>query len=677
MSGVIKLHIDDQTLEAESGSTILEACRKHNIPIPTLCYHAHLSKAGNCRMCLVEIAGNARLVTSCTEPIREGLTIYTNSPRVQAARAGNLGFLLANHPLDCPLCDKGGECALQELSFIHGYSQSCFDLEKRTLPQKNLSPLISTDMTRCIHCTRCIRFLQEVTGTCELGGLNSGENLEIATYREQGITSELSGNLVDICPVGALNSKPFASRARPWELQSFPSIDILDAVGSHIQIDCREQEVVRIIPRVCDAINESWISDKARYACDGLKHQRLEKPYLRKEGILHEVTWDEAFQAIKLRFDGLSGPEIAAIAGDLCDCEAMIVLKDLLQSLGSPYFECRQDGSILDINLPYLFNTTLAGIDHADACLLIATNPRHEAVMVNTRLYKRFSTKGLKVGLIGPAVDLQYAYMHLGETASALKDIALGKHPFADILAEAETPLFILGQAALSRPDSHEILRLAQHIAQKTGVIRPNWNGFNVLHTAASRVGGLELGFTSSSVEDILQKTQNKAIKAVYLLGADEIPMERLENAFVIYQGHHYDKGARYADVLLPGAAYTEKSATYVNMERRSQRTVQALLPPGLAKEDWRIIRKLSDVLGHTLPYNTLEEVHQRLINASSIFSHREEIVPVPWKGSPKESQGSLSPEPFSLPIPNFYLSDPISRHSPTMALCHKAQRHE
>lgn len=661
---MVKLRIDDKKIEAEPGLSILEVCKKNDIVIPTLCYHAHLSKAGNCRMCLVEIENNPKLVTSCTQPVQDGLIIHTNSPKVRAARASNLEFLLANHPLDCPVCDKGGECTLQDLSFTYGDCSSRFDFDKRITSNKHLGPLITTEMTRCIHCTRCIRFLNEVAGTCELGGLGRGEKLEITTYLETGLTSELSGNLVDICPVGALNSKSFASRARPWELTSTPSIDVLDAVGSHIRIDCHDQKIVRIVPRVCDAINTAWISNKTRYAFDGLTYQRLEKPYVRKEGVLCEATWDEAFRTIKQKLAPLSGTEIAAISGDLTDCETMVCLKDLFDSLNSPHLDCRQDGSILDrqARWSYLFNTTLAGIDRTDACLLIATNPRHEAVLVNARLSKR---SGLNVGLIGPAVDLRYKYTHLGETTAVLKDIALQKHPFAHVLAHASKPMLILGQGALNRRDSHAIFQLAQKIALHAGMLRPDWNGFNVLHTSAARVGGLELGFTTSTVSDILDKTQRGQIKAAYLIGADEIPMEKLGEAFVIYQGHHGEKGAQRADVILPGAAYTEKNATYVNTEGRPQHTQQAIPPPGLAKEDWRIIRKLSEILGHPLPYNTLEDVRQRLIEVSPLFGKIGEIMPTPWEEIKNPSQESLSQVPFSYAP----FTDVISRHSPTLAV--------
>jgi len=673
---MVKLTINDHEIEVDPDTTILQACEQLNIEIPHFCYHSRLSIAGNCRMCLVDVDRMAKPVASCAMPVAEGMVVHTNTPKVETARHGVLEFLLINHPLDCPICDQGGECDLQDLTLNYSRGTSRFDLNKRAVSDKEMGPLIKTIMTRCIHCTRCVRFATEVAGVPEMGSLGRGEHMEITTYLERTLTSELSANMIDICPVGALTSKPYAFKGRSWELTHTPSIDVLDAVGSHIRIDSRDQEVMRILPRMNDAINEEWISDKTRFAFDGLKYQRLDRPYVRKEGRLQAVSWEEAFQTIREKILGVSGMEIAAIAGDLADCEAMMCLKDLWQCLKSPHLECRQDGSVLDgrYRSSYLFNTTIAGIERADVCLLMAANPRHEAAMLNARLRKRYAQGGFKIASIGPKLDLNYSYEHLGDTVETLKDIAAQKHAFAKVLAQAQAPMLILGPAALNRRDSWEILLMAQKIANTTGMLRPDWNGFNVLHTAAARVGGLDLGFLPQeggyAKEGILKATQAGKIKVVYLLGADEIAMRDLGEAFVIYQGHHGDAGAHRADVILPGAAYTEKSATYVNLEGRPQQTIQVVAPPGEAKEDWKIIRALASVLGHTLPYQTREEVRQRLIETNTIFAKIDEVTPASWQTIEARTPETLSQVSFHLPIDNFYMTDPISRHSVVMAQC-------
>jgi NADH-quinone oxidoreductase subunit G len=673
---MVKLTINSQEVEVDPGITVLQACEQIGIEIPHFCYHSRLSIAGNCRMCLVEVEKTTKPVASCAMPVAEGMVVHTNTPKVEAARHGVLEFLLINHPLDCPICDQGGECDLQDLTLNYGRGTSRFDLNKRAVTDKKMGPLIKTIMTRCIHCTRCVRFATEVAGISEIGSLGRGEHMEITSYLERSLTSELSANMIDICPVGALTSKPYAFKGRSWELMHTPSIDVFDAVGCHIRIDSRDQEVMRILPRMNDAINEEWISDKTRYAFDGLKYQRLDRPYVRKAGRLQAVSWEEAFQTISEKIAGVSGMEIAAIAGDLADCEAMMSLKDLWQHLGSPHLECRQDGSLLEgrYRSSYLFNTTIAGIERSDACLLIATNPRHEAALLNARLRKRYGQGGFKVASIGPILDLNYAYEPLGETIAVLKDIAAQKHPFAKVLTQAQAPMLILGPAALNRRDSWEILLLAQKIASDTGMLRSDWNGFNVLHTAAARVGGLDLGFLPQkggyAKEGILKAAQAGKIKVVYLLGADEVAMRDLGESFVIYQGHHGDAGAHRADVILPGAAYTEKNATYVNLEGRPQQTVQVVAPPGEAKEDWKIIRALASVLGHTLPYQTREEVRQRLVETNAIFSNVDEVTAAPWQTLETRTPETLSQVPFHLPIDNFYMTDPISRHSLVMAQC-------
>jgi len=515
---------------------------------------------------------------------------------VKKARNGVMEFLLINHPLDCPICDQGGECDLQDQAMAYGFDRSRYRELKRAVPDKDFGPLVETHMTRCIQCTRCIRFMTEVAGVEELGATGRGEDMEITTYIEKALGSELSGNIIDLCPVGALTSKPYAFVARPWELTKVESIDALDAVGSNIRVDARGREVLRILPVNNDDVNEEWLSDKSRFSVDGLKRQRLDTPYVRRNARLEPASWPDAFAAIAARAKGVRGDRIAALAGDLADAEAMCALKDLMGRLGSANIDCRQDGAKLDarVRASYLFNTTIAGIEQADAILLIGTDPRREAPVLNARIRKRFLTGKVKIGVVGPAVDLTYRYQHLGTGPDAL-------NKFDEILKAAQKPMLILGSGALARPDGAAVLAAARALADRCGLIKPGWNGFNVLHRAAARVGGLDLGFLPGSggrsTNAILAGAQSGDIDLVYLLGADEIDPHRFGKAFVIYQGHHGDAGAEHADVILPGAAYTEKEGTYVNTEGRVQRALRAVFPVGEAREDWAIVRALSAAL--------------------------------------------------------------------------------
>ncbi len=669
-----KLTIDDREIEVPDGLTVLQACELAGVEIPRFCYHERLSVAGNCRMCLVEMERSPKPIASCAMPAGDGMVIRTDTPAIRKARQGVMEFLLINHPLDCPICDQGGECDLQDQAMAYGYDRSRFEENKRAVPDKYMGPLIKTIMTRCIHCTRCIRFSAEVAGVEEMGALNRGEHVEITTL-EQAIDSELSGNLVDVCPVGALTSKPYAFNARPWELRKTNSIDAMDAVGSNIRVDCRGREVMRVLPRLHEDINEEWIADKTRYACDGLRRQRLDRPYVRgADGKLQAASWPAAFRTIADRLGGLRGERMAALAGDLCDAESMLALKQLMAALGSENLDCRQDGAKLDpgCRAGYLFNTTIAGIERADAVLLVGTNPRWEAPMVNARLRKRYLAGGLKVGLIGEAVDLTYEAEYLGAGPETLQQISDGGGSFAAALRAAERPMIILGMGVLARPDGAAVLALARRVAEVCGLVVEGWNGFNVLHSAAARVGGLDLGFVPGAggrdLDGILEGAANGEIEAVYLLGVDEIDMARLGSAFVIYQGHHGDAGAHRADVILPGAAYTEKNGTYVNTEGRVQLGRLAAFPPGDAREDWTILRALSEVLGRTLPYDTLGALRQQLIETNSLFAAVDQVEPAAW--GPFGGEGALDPAPFQLPVANYYMTDPISRASETMAQC-------
>lgn len=671
-----KLTINNIPVEVEEGTTILQACESLGIEIPVFCYHPRLSIAGNCRMCLVEVERSPKPVASCAMPAGEGMVVNTNTPLVEKARRGVLEFLLINHPLDCPICDQGGECDLQDLTLNYGPNKSRYKLNKRAVTNKNIGPLIKTVMTRCIHCTRCVRFANEIAGAPEMGALYRGEHMEITSYLEKAITSEMSGNMIDICPVGALTNKPYAFHGRPWELTKTDSIDVMDAVGCNIRIDTRGREVMRILPRLNEDINEEWISDKARFSYDGLKRQRLDQPYIRKDGKLQPCTWDEALEAAANVLKSVNPSEIAAIVGDQADCESIITLKDVMIHLNVANLECRQDGTCHDAGNrgSYLFNTTIAGIESADFILLVGTNPRHEATLINARIRKRYLKGGITIGSIGVATDLGYPYEWLGDHASLIKDILENNHPFAAQLKQAKKPMIILGQGALHRRDGREILRLSQELATKFNMIQDDWNGFNVLHTAAARVGALDLGFVpqpgGADLHGILSGCQQGRIKVVYLLAADEIAGAHFGEAFVIYQGHHGDVGAHRADLILPGATYMEKTATYVNTEGRPQRTFMACPPPGAAKEDWRIIRALTDHLEITLGYDDFDMVYDRLVKENQIFAELGRVYCSAWEIIENKTRETLSHLPLRSPIDNFYMTDPISRHSEIMAQC-------
>ncbi|MDH5750187.1 MAG: NADH-quinone oxidoreductase subunit NuoG [Rhodospirillales bacterium] len=669
-----KLTIDGIEVEVDAGLTVLQACEHAGIEIPRFCYHERLSIAGNCRMCLVEMERAPKPVASCAMPVAEGMVIKTNTPEVQKMRKGVMEFLLINHPLDCPICDQGGECDLQDQAMGYGFDRSRYVENKRAVKDKDFGPLIKPIMTRCIHCTRCIRFATEIAGVPELGATGRGENMEVGTYVEKALSSELSGNMIDLCPVGALTSGPYAFTARSWELKKTESVDVMDALGCNIRVDSRGPEVMRILPRLNEEVNEEWISDKSRFACDGLKRQRLDKPYVRRNGKLQEATWDEAFAEISEKLKDLPGDRIAAIAGDQACAESMIALKDLMSVLGSPNTDCRQDGAALDAGCRagYLFNTTIAGIEDADACLLIGTNPRLEAPVLNARLRKRWLMGNFPVGLIGPATDLTYGYQHLGDGGEALTAVANGNHAFKEVLNKAERPMLIVGSGAIARPDGAMVLATARAIAESSGMIDEGWNGFNVLHTAAARVAGLDMGFvpggSGRNVAGILDGASAGDIDVVYLLGADEIDTSRLGNAFVIYQGHHGDAGAHRADVVLPGAAYTEKNGTYINTEGRLQRSQRAVFPPGDAREDWSIVRALSGVLGVPLPYDDLVALRAHLKDVNASFVAIDEIAAAEWGAF--GAMGPVSAASFASSVLDFYMTDPISRSSVTMAKC-------
>jgi len=681
-----KLIINDREIEVEDGINLLQACEEAGEEIPRFCYHERLSIAGNCRMCLVEVVGMPKPIASChmsvndMRPGRDGSPpqVRTDSPLVKKAREGVMEFLLINHPLDCPICDQGGECDLQDQAMFYGVDGSRFHENKRAVEDKNIGPLIKTIMTRCIHCTRCVRFMQEVAGVPELGAIGRGEDMEITTYLEHGMTSELSGNVIDLCPVGALTSKPYAFTARPWELTKTESIDVMDALGANIRVDSRGREVMRFIPREHADVNEEWISDKTRFVWDGLRRQRLDRPYVRKDGTLREVSWSEAFNAIAARLRNTASRRVGAIIGDLAAVEDAYALKSLLGGLGSPYVECRQDGAALDPALgraSYTFNTGVAGIDEADAILLVGANPRLESAVLNARILKAYRAGRARIGVIGEQAELTYEYTYLGAGPDTLREIAEGRHAFAETLKSAERPMLIVGQGALTRPDGEGVLRLAAQTAVNTGMLMPDegWNGFNVLHTAASRVGALDIGCVpaedGANLDQMLSAAQTREMEVLYLLGADEFDVSRTGDAFVVYQGSHGDSGARLADVILPGAAYTEKGGTYVNTEGRVQVAPRAVFPPGEAKEDWAIIRALSEHLGRALPFDTLDQLRSMMYRDHPHLAEIDHLEP--GDSSEIEALASGAAEvtsaPFASPVESYYLTNPIARASHVM----------
>ncbi|GGG93964.1 NADH-quinone oxidoreductase [Glycocaulis albus] len=684
--------IDGEEITVPQDYNLLQAAEAAGREIPRFCYHERLSVAGNCRMCLVELVGAPKPVASCAFLVRdmrggpngEPPAMRTLSPLVKKAREGVMEFLLINHPLDCPICDQGGECDLQDQSLMYGRAGSRYGENKRAVEDKYMGPLIKTVMTRCIQCTRCVRFATEIAGVPEVGAIGRGEDMEITTYLEQSMTSELSGNVIDLCPVGALTSRPYAFNARPWELTKTETIDVMDAIGSNIRVDSRSGAVLRILPRIHEGVNEEWISDKTRFVWDGLGRQRLDKPYVRKGGKLTAIGWDEALTVAAEKLSG-DASKIGVIAGDLNDTEGLKAAKDLFDALGVKSLDCRQDGSKLGggPREGYLFNTTIAGIDKADAILLIGTNPRVDAPVLNARIRQRWLNGKLDVAMIGEAVDLTYPYEHLGSGPDAIGALAKKRSGFIKTLKDAKNPIIILGSGATARADGAQVLRAAGELAKAAGVVREGWNGFSVLHTAASRVGALDLGFLPGEggrdTQAILDGAGKGEVDTVVLLGADEIDTAKLGKAFVIYAGHHGDAGAMRADLILPSAAYTEKPGLYVNTEGRAQLADRAVFPKGEAKEDWAIFRALSARLNRTLPYDSLNALRAKLIEEIESFGQIDHAPGAEGTGSFDPSTlgeaGEVSSEPFVSPVKDFYLTNAIARASKTMAECSAAAK--
>ncbi|KAI7954469.1 hypothetical protein MJO28_004869 [Puccinia striiformis f. sp. tritici] len=687
----IELEIDGKKVTVEQGSALIQACEKAGATIPRFCYHDRLAIAGNCRMCLVEVEKSPKPVASCAMPAMAGSKVFTNSPLVHKAREGVMEFLLANHPLDCPICDQGGECDLQDQSMRYGSDRSRFKeyTGKRAVENKNLGPIVKTVMTRCIQCTRCVRFANEVAGVDEFGTTGRGNDMQIGTYIEKTLNSELSGNIIDLCPVGALTSKPYAFTARPWELKLTESIDVMDGLGSNVRIDSRGLQVMRIQPRINEDVNEEWIHDKTRYAYDGLKTQRLTTPLIKTDGKFEPATWAEALTAVAegLNKSGAKNNEIKAIAGALADTESLVALKDLINKLGSDNTALENPSGDappvhgVDFRQNYSFNSTIVGADEADFVLLVGTNPRHEAAVLNSRFRRSWLNKGLQVGLIGQKFDSVFEFDHLGSDLRAVKEFVSGTGKFAESFKKAKKPMIIIGSAVNDHVDGHEIFKsLAGFVeANKAQFLTPEWNGFNVLQRTASSTAAYDIGFTPSNSASKAQA------KFIYLLNADDFdPSTIPKDAFVVYQGHHGDLGASYADVCLPGTAYTEKSATWVNTEGRSQMGRTAVSSPGSSREDWKIIRAISEVLNVSLPYDDPIQIRNRMWEVCPSLIRYDELVP---SSTSLEAIKSISSSSYTirskssalktgalgLPIHDFYFTDPISRASITMAQCSKA----
>ncbi|KAB0539287.1 NADH-quinone oxidoreductase subunit G [Pseudochrobactrum saccharolyticum] len=678
-----KIKVDGNEIEVPDHYTLLQAAEEAGATVPRFCFHERLSIAGNCRMCLVEVKGGPpKPAASCAMGVRDlrpgpnGETpeIFTNTPMVKKAREGVMEFLLINHPLDCPICDQAGECDLQDQAMAFGTDGSRYRENKRAVENKYIGPLVKTIMTRCIHCTRCVRFTTEVAGISELGLTGRGEDAEITTYLERAMTSELQGNVIDLCPVGALTSKPYEFQARPWELNKTESIDVMDALGSNIRVDTRGREVMRIMPRLNEQVNEEWISDKTRFIWDGLRTQRLDRPYVRVNGRLQAASWSEAFAAVKAAVAKTSAAKIGAIAGDLANVEELYALKSLMTKLGSVNIDARQDGVALDPKFgraSYIFNPTIEGIEQADAILIVGSNPRFEASVLNARILKRQRQGGLQIGLIGEQADLRYAYNYLGAGSDTLAQVASGKDKFFDVLKNAQRPLILIGQGALTGESGEAVLAQAAALANAVGAVSEEWNGFAVLHTAAARVGALDLGFVpgegGAKAADMVGQ-----MDVLFLAGADELDLSNKGSSFVVYIGTHGDAGAHAADVILPGSTYTEKSGTYVNTEGRVQLANRAGFAPGEAKEDWAILRALSDILGAKLPFDSLAQLRAALY---ADYPHMAQIDAVAAGqvadiASLGAKAAAVKGVAFASPVTDFYLTNPIARASAVMAEC-------
>lgn len=666
----IEVFVDGYPVKIPKGMTVLQACEVAGVDIPRFCYHSRLSIAGNCRMCLVEVEKSPKPVASCAMPALPGMKIKTDTPIAKKAREGVMEFLLMNHPLDCPICDQGGECDLQDQSMAFGSDRGRFTEVKRSVVDKNLGPLVKTVMTRCIQCTRCVRFATEIAGVQDLGMLGRGSGEEIGTYVEKLMTSELSGNVIDICPVGALTSKPFAFKARNWELKGTETIDVTDAVGSNIRIDSRGPEVLRILPRLNEDINEEWISDKTRFCYDGLKRQRLNDPMIRgADGRFQAVSWRDALAMVGEVIHKVAPEEIVGVAGKLSDAESMMAFKDFLNRMGSNNVMCEGNGKHpnADLRSGYIMNTGIAGLEKADVFLLVGTQPRVEAAMVNARIRKTVRATKAKVGYVGPPTNLNYDHEHLGTGPQTLTELAEGRHPFCSTLKNAKNPAIIVGAGLFERDDLDAIFSAIETIAKYGNVVRPDWNGYNVLLLHAAQAAALDLGLVPQSPDSI------KSAKFVYLMGADDVNLKDIpDDAFVVYQGHHGDRSVYRANVILPASAFSEKEGTYENTEGCIQQTLPAVPTVGDARDDWKIVRALSEAAGVQLPYDSVEGIRSRIQTVAPNLMSMDDREPATFSTTTMRPNVNrkISPNDFGTAVENFYMTDAITRASKIMAQC-------
>ena len=669
---MLKLKVNDIDIEVEEGLTVLQACEKAGVEIPRFCYHEKLSIAGNCRMCLVEMEKSPKPIASCAMPAAEGMNIKTNTPKVEKARKGVMEFLLANHPLDCPVCDQGGECDLQDQSMFYGVDKSRYKENKRSVPDKNMGPLIKTQMTRCIHCTRCIRFATEIAGVPEIGAIGRGEDMQITTYLEQSMQSELSANVIDLCPVGALTSKPYVFEARPWELKKTESIDVMDAVGSNIRIDTYGWEVKRILPLINEDINEEWISDKTRYACDGLLNQRLDSPYIKYNGKFEKASWSEVFKIIKSRIENTPKNKIGGFVGDLTNMETSYIFKEFFdRTIESDYYDFRTSDRFIDDSERenYIFNSSINGIEESDLIFLIGTNPRYEATILNARIRKSFVNNNTKIISLNDIDDLTYPYQSLDGQTQTLKDILENKHEISNVLKNSKKPLIILGESFFDLKSSQNIFYLIKNYINNNFKFDEGWNPLNILSTDASTVGNIDLEvFNNKSGYNItLEKLQKNEFDLIFLIGQDNLNVNK-KNEFIIYQGSHGDKGAEVADIILPGAAYTEQTAHYTNLEGKIQKAYKASYPPGEAKEDWQIINELAESMNNRKLFNDKDELVSSMMNFINLKSKNS------YSEVTNLNNNNFENEKLKIEIKDYYFSNVVARASKTMVDCNNSK---
>ena len=666
---MLKLKVNDIEVEVEEGLTVLQACEKAGVEIPRFCYHEKLSIAGNCRMCLVEMEKSPKPIASCAMPAADGMVIKTNTPKIEKSRKGVMEFLLANHPLDCPVCDQGGECDLQDQSMFYGIDKSRYKENKRAVPDKNMGPLIKTQMTRCIHCTRCVRFATEVAGVPELGAIGRGEDMQITTYLEQSVQSELSGNVIDLCPVGALTSKPYVFEARPWELKKTETIDVMDAVGSNIRVDTYDWEVKRVLPIINEDINEEWISDKTRYACDGLLNQRLDTPYIKYNNKFEKASWDEVYKIIKSKIENANKDRICGFVGDLTNMETSFIFKEFLErTVNTKKYDFRSQKRFIDNSKRenYLFNSSINGIEEADLILLIGTNPRYEATMVNARIRKAFVNNNTKIVSLNDVGDLTYDYQCLNGRTRTIKDIFENNDKLSKQIIEAKKPIVIFGESFFKVKSANYLFNLSKEFLNKNNKFSDNWNPLNLLSTDASTVGNLDLGIIDKS-NKILDELHNNEFEIIFLMGQDNLDFKK-KDEFVIYQGSHGDKGAEIADIILPGSAFTEQSGHYTNLEGKLQKAYKASYPPGDAKEDWQIINDLAEVMNNRKLFNDKNELESSMLNYLKINQDQQssEIN--------KINDNDFNDEILQIDFKNYYFSNVIARSSKTMLECNNSK---